>query len=244
MGKEVKNPVDMTEGTGVLNGALRMARTQAPLNIEMLESGNGMDDQRAGAGPAIQTQTPTPITGLMTLFSESDKSFESNGNIKIGTSQDIFRNLGYTLPFSGSGVNSYITSIVSKQFIKNFEPTFLQIPYIYSASDNLVNGNYKSLETKEGNKIITIYNIPYKGLNGKDELSTLVTYYDITTNILFYEVPSEFSYNSLTKLSVAASKISEYEYSFKVLIPEDWINSQTVIDEKNKLELSGTLTEN
>jgi hypothetical protein len=167
---------------------------------------------------------PAFTTGYMTLFSDSDKEFESRGDIKVGTSNDIFSNLGYTLPFSGSGVNTYITSLVSKQFIKGFEPTYLQIPYIYSGADNLINGNYKSYEVKDGNKIITTYYIPYKGLNDKEQIATIVTYYDITTNILFYEVPSEFSYNSLTKLSVAASQISDKEYSFKVLIPEDWVS--------------------
>lgn len=185
------------------------------------------DIEEAGVAPItrdIDVSLPTVSTGFMTLVSEFDKVFESKGNIKVGTSNDIFSNLGYTLPFSGSGVNTYITSLVSKQFIKGFEPTYLQIPYIYSGADNLINGNYKSFEVKDGNKIITTYYIPYQGLNGKEEIATIVTYYDIITNILFYEVPSEFSYNSLTKLSVAASQISEKEYSFKVLIPEDWIS--------------------
>jgi len=190
---------------------------------------------------------PNINSGFMTLFSDIDQSFESQGDIKVGNSKDIFRNLGYTLPFSGSGVNSYITSLVSKKFIEGFEPTFLQIPYIYSAADNLVKGLYKSFEINEGEKVITTYYIPYKGLNDKDELATIITYYNIITNILFYEVPNEFSYDSLTKLSVAASQISEKEYSFKIKVPEDWYSLPSISDKEEPLPcqtLTGTLSIN
>jgi hypothetical protein len=149
------------------------------------------------------------------------QKFSTKGNISLGSSDDIFVDLAYTLPFAGSAADAYITSRVSKQFLLNFEPTYFQIPYVYSAADNLINGNYKKTVTVEDNKVITTYIIPYT----RDLVSaevTITTILNTLTNILFYQIPREFSYNSKEEASVAVVPDGT-EYIGKLLIPSSFI---------------------
>ena len=148
-------------------------------------------------------------------------SFSTVGSINLGNSTDLFTKLAYSVPFGLSAVDAYITSLVSKKFITGFEPTYFQIPYIYSASDNLINGNYTSSSVTEGSKLITTYIIPY---NSKPEIKTvtITTYFDETTNILFYEIPREFSYNSKDQASVAVAE-SGSDFVGKIYIPSSFV---------------------
>jgi hypothetical protein len=148
--------------------------------------------------------------------------FSGTSSITIGSSQDTFVDLAYSLPSAASFADSYITSIVSKKFLMNFEPTFFQIPYIYSAADNLINENYKKFIKTEDTKIITTYVIPYIRDLVNAEV-TITTYLDILTNILFYEVPREFSYNSKDQASVAIVP-EETDFVGKIQIPESFLD--------------------
>ena len=146
--------------------------------------------------------------------------------ISLGSSEDTFVDLAYTLPFAGSAANTYITSLVSKQFLLNFEPTYFQIPYIYSAADNLINRNYTKTVTVEDNEVITTYVIPYT----RDLVSTevsITTILNTFTNILFYQVPREFSYNSKEEASVVIVPNGN-DYIGKLLIPSSFININNI----------------
>jgi hypothetical protein len=166
-------------------------------------------------GPTGPTPGPGP-TGPVA------KPAFTTGTINLGESTDLFVKLAYSVPFTTSSIDAFITSLVSKKFISNFEPTYFQIPYIYSAADNLINGNYTSSVSNIGNKIITSYVIPYKSLLGPKNV-TITTYVDTITNILFYEIPREFSYNSKDQASVAVTP-SGPDYIGKVSIPSSFIN--------------------
>ena len=150
-------------------------------------------------------------------------SFSTIGTINLGNSNDLFVKLAYSAPFGLSAVDAFITSLVSKSFINNFEPTYFQIPYIYSAADNLVNGKYTSSSVTDGSKLITTYIIPYKSELGQ-KFVTIVTYLDQITNILFYEIPREFSYNSKDQASVAVTP-SGSDYVGKISIPSTFISN-------------------
>ena len=154
----------------------------------------------------------------------------SNGSVAIGSSNDIFVDLAYSLPFGASAADSYITSYLSKQFLLNFEPTYFQIPFIYSATDNLINGNYTKTVKLEDTKVITTYVIPYKKELELAEV-TITTILDTITNILFYEIPREFTYNSKDQASVAVTP-KGIEFVGKLLIPSSFITVANVELEK------------
>jgi len=163
------------------------------------------------ASTASASQSVIPLTA---------STFETTGQLTITklTLDKIFVELAKSIPFVSSNANSYITCLVSKTFEPNFKPTYFQIPYIYSACDNLVNGIYKESSSVEDNIIITKYEIPYKRQN-KEEIVIITTYLNTLTNILFYEVPSEFTYNSLKQASVAVTTLSDGSFSGKIAIP-------------------------
>ena len=150
--------------------------------------------------------------------SSSSSRFASNGEVEIANTRNAFVNLAKSIPFVCSSANSYITSLVSKTFEANFVPTYFQMPYIYSVCDNLFHGIYKESSYVENNIIITKYEIPYKRQN-KEEIVTITTYFNTLTNILFYEVPRELSYNSLIRASVAVTPLSDGSFSGKIAIP-------------------------
>ena len=145
-------------------------------------------------------------------------TFDGIGQIEITNTKNVFVDLAKSIPFVCSSVNSYITSLVSKTFEPNFKPTYFQIPYIYSVCDNLFNGIYKESSSVEDNIISTKYEIPYKRQN-KEEIVIITTYLNTLTNILFYEVPSELTYNSLKQASVAVTTLSDGSFSGKIAIP-------------------------
>lgn len=154
-------------------------------------------------------------------------AFKSEGQVKTTNTANSFVDLAYSVPFLASASDAYITDLLSKQFIIGFEPTFFQIPYIYSYADNLINGNYiiSSVST-EGDLTITTYKVPYKG-EFKEEIATIVTYFNKKTNILFHEIPREFSYNSVEQASVATSMDADGSFSGVYSIPYSFVTNIT-----------------
>ena len=157
--------------------------------------------------------TPTPVK----------PNFSSKGSVGLGESDDMFVHLAYTAPFMFSAADSYITSEVSRQLILGFKPSYFQIPYIYSASDNLVNGKYTSSSKIDGDLVITEYVVPYTGMV-KEEYVLITTYFHNLTNILFYEVPRVFSYNSIDQASVAVTPNGK-DFVGKVSIPSSFVDN-------------------
>jgi len=149
------------------------------------------------------------------------KAFTSKGSVGLGESNDLFVKLAYSVPFAASAADSYITSQISKDLILGFEPTYFQIPYIYSAADNLVNGKYSSTTKSQGDLIINEYVIPYTGAV-KEEYVLVTTYFNVSTKILFYEIPRVFSYNSKEKASVAVTP-NGVDFVGKISIPSSFI---------------------
>jgi hypothetical protein len=119
----------------------------------------------ASASAFTSSQFALPLTA---------STFETTGQIAITqlTLDKIFVELAKSIPFVSSNANSYITSLVSKTFEPNFKPTYFQIPYIYSACDNLVNGIYKESSSLEDNIIIIVNDLD-KVKNIKETLNKL-----------------------------------------------------------------------
>ena len=156
------------------------------------------------------------------------KAFTSKGSVSLGQSTDLFVKFAYTLPFVVSGADSYITSLVSKDLILGFEPTYFQIPYIYSVSDNLVNGKYTSSSKVDGDLVITEYVVPYTGML-KEEYVLITTYYHKQTNILFYEIPRVLTYNSKDQASIAFTPNGK-DFVGKIEIPSSFTS---LVDEND-----------
>ena len=152
---------------------------------------------------------------------ENTDPYLSECSVIIGSTNNTFINLAYTIPFFASSINAWLISLVTTQFTKNYKPTFFQLDYIYSASNNLINGNFK--EKIEINKDIikTIYFIPYDTENG-EKISKLITYYNINTKILFYIIPREFSNNSIEEASVSFYSEENNNYIGTILIPSSF----------------------
>jgi len=149
---------------------------------------------------------------------------QSQSSISVSNTGNSFIDLAYSIPTIASNADSYITSLVSKKLAANFSPTFFQIPYIYSAADNLIKGKYTSSTSNDGNNVITTYKISYQG-EFKEEVATIVTYSDVTTGILFYEIPREFSYNSVDQASIAYSLTADGNYDGLVNIPSSFVSN-------------------
>ena len=155
----------------------------------------------------------------------SQNIFEAETQVTIIKDMDLFVSLAYSLPSITSAADSFITSILSQQILMNFTPTFFQVNYIYSAVDNLANGNYKKQIISEHNcsLIKTLYEIPYK----RDDIERIVkilTTFNIHTKILWYEIPREFSYDSFEQASVAYG-INGNNFIGKCLIPPSFTNN-------------------
>jgi len=180
------------------------------------------------------------ITGLGAVGPiESVTDFTNTGTITVTKTNNSFIDLAYSVPFLASDADTYITSLVSKNLISNFQPTYFQVPYIYSAADNLINGKYTSSSTSDGNITITTYKIPYTG-ELKEETATIVAYYNKTTNILFYEIPREFSYNSLDQASIAFSQLTNGNFQGIVNIPSSFVSNVDNTDYELTFNISST----
>lgn len=157
-----------------------------------------------------------------------NEPFTASGSVGLGESTDLFVKLAYTVPFAASSADSFITTKISKDLILGFEPTYFQVPYIYSAADNLVNGKYTSSSKNEGELIVTEYVIPYQG-EFKEEVVVITTYFNTTTNILFYEIPRVFTYNSKDQASVAVTPNGP-NFVGKLAIPSSFT---TIVNDKD-----------
>ena len=177
---------------------------------------------KAPAPPAPKAPAPAPAPPAEAA------PFTSKGSVSLGESTDLFVKFAYTLPFVVSGADSYITSLVSKDLILGFEPTYFQIPYIYSVSDNLVNGKYSSSTKTDGDLVITEYVVPYTGME-KEEYVLITTYYHKQTNILFYEIPRVLSYNSKDQASIAFTPNGK-DFVGKIEIPSSFTS---LVDEND-----------
>lgn len=183
----------------------------------------------------------------MTLQDQSitNSSFSSSGSVILNEteSNDLFVKLSSTIPFTASIINAYITSKVSKEKILDFNPTYFKIPYINSASLNLKNGKYTYSLSITDDLLINKYNIPYQG-EVKEELVTIVTYYNIKTNILYYEIPRVFSYNSINQASVSIIQNGK-NFIGKIIIPSSFISfNNTKINYILNLNINPTLSGN
>lgn len=180
--------------------------------------------------PSCSTTAPAPAPAQVrgeNLESIVSASFSTAGEVSLGSTSKIFIDLAYTLPFAASSADAYITSLISKNFQIGFEPTYFQIPKIYSAADNLINGKYTEEVKVEGTKIITTYKIPYSG-ELKEEIASVVTYFDTTSQILFYEIPRELSYNSKDQASVALATKDDQVFTGKLIIPVSWYSALAI----------------
>lgn len=164
------------------------------------------------------------VTDSSSAMNQQDPNFLSKGQVNVTNSGNYFVDLAYSIPFVASAADSYITSILSKQIMIGVKPTFFQIPYIFSASDALINGKYTSSIVTKDNLIITTYAIPYDG-EFKEQIATIITYFNKDTNILFYEIPREFSYNSVEQASVALTQGSGGSFSGKISIPNSFVSN-------------------
>jgi hypothetical protein len=146
----------------------------------------------------------------------------TQGTVELSNSEDIFVNLAYTYPFISSSINQYITSHVSQNFILNFEPTFVQMPYLDTISNNLVNGRFTVTSLVENNLVVITYNVEYND----NQYVNIITYYNPDTNILFFELPRQISYDSADQLSFSFSEINTEEINGRMIVPESWLRNE------------------
>jgi len=170
------------------------------------------------------------------------KSFQSTSTIQLNSSDDLFIRLAYNSPLGSSSADAYITSLVSS--IQNkYQPSYFEVPLIYSAADNLVNGNYNKSITVQGSKTITTYNVPYKVPNEiQDKYVKYITYYDSETKFLFFEIPSEFTYNNKEKASISVIN-NILNIQGKLSIPKSFVNSTTNVGANYILDFNITETD-
>jgi hypothetical protein len=156
--------------------------------------------------------------------------FQNSCNFEVSNTGNIFVDLAYSVPCLASANNTYISTILSKQmkFLDNFKTVFFNMNYIYSYSDNLINGKYTSSTSDNGKIIKTIYNIPYQG-EFKEEITTVITYFNKETNILFHEIPREFSNNSVEQASIAYIQFPDGIVKGTVNIPDSFVNDNIFI---------------
>jgi hypothetical protein len=157
------------------------------------------------------------------LVNQDSSKFTTEGSVPIIQSQDTFISLANTIPLISSAANSLIITKSSQNDQKGFSPTFFNISYIDSVVTNIENGNYQSSSTTEDNQIITNYLIPYNTDTG-EKILNLTTILDSTTNITFYTVPRDLTYNSVKEASVAIVPNGK-NYIGKINIPRNFYST-------------------
>ena len=155
------------------------------------------------------------------------------GSIPINNLNDLFLDTIYALPFICSGADEFISTKVNDSKKLNKIPIYFQIPYIYSAADNIYYGKYTSTTIKEDNEIITTYIVPYKS-ELKEETVTITTIYNEISKILFFQIPREFSYNSKDEGSIAIYNSTDNNYKGKLLIPDSFLLYKEIKNKKKK----------
>jgi hypothetical protein len=117
---------------------------------------------------------------------------QCQGGLILGTSSNVFIDLAFSAPLLATGADLAITTLGTQEVQTDFIPTFLKQNDIYSACQNIVKGNYTFTEERNGTIVKTTNLIPYTDEYATSE-AILITYYDIITKILFYELPKEFT---------------------------------------------------
>lgn len=166
-------------------------------------------------------------------------SFTTVGEVGIINSgnSNFFVDFAYSVPFLASAADAYITSLLSNEIIIGLEPSYFQVPYIYSCCSNLINGNYTSTVDDQGDIVVTIYQIPYK-TQVVEKTANIVTYFNKQTNILFYEVPREFTYNSVDQASLAFIEFEDGSFKGTLLIPSSFVSNVDTIEYKLTFTIS------
>jgi len=165
----------------------------------------------------------SPVTPSVELVPEPlpvIPKFETKGSLQLTNTGNAFTDLAPVIPFAISAINAYITSLAVQK--NSLEPTFFNSPYLYSLSNNLVLGNYLESSFTEGILTATTYLVPYQS-EFRIETATIVTFFNSETKILFFQIPKEFSYNSL-ELAAVATGIIETGYHAKVQVPQSFID--------------------
>jgi len=148
-------------------------------------------------------------------------AFKTTGSLKITNTGNAFIDLATVIPFAISAINAYITSLAVAQ--NSTDPTFLNVPYLYSLSKNLVLGNYLESIVRDGIFVTTTYFVPYQG-DSKIETAVIITILNLETKILFFQIPNQFSYNSLQLAAVATVPTGACDYHAQFQIPQSFVN--------------------
>jgi len=161
-----------------------------------------------------------PLTAESLVPTPVIPSFNTNGSLELTNTGNLFVDLSPVTPFAISAINAYITSLAVAQ--KTLEPTFFNTPFLYSFSSNLVLGNFLESTVSEGKFITTTYVVPYQGYT-KIETAIVVTILDTETKIVFFQIPKEFSYESVELAAVATVPV-ETGYNAIVQVPYSFID--------------------
>jgi hypothetical protein len=155
-----------------------------------------------------------------TVESKQPTFSSSQGGMLIGTTGNLFVDFSFAATLISSSSNLAISTLATREIKTTFLPTFLKENDIYSASQNIVKGNYKENIIKQDTTIITTYIIPYEDESGINYV-TLTTFYDNITKILFYNIPSKFVTKSLIKEKVSISLTTDVDGRIvgKTIIP-------------------------
>ena len=148
------------------------------------------------------------------------EQFSSTGTTTINNTGEIFIDQVPTMLNLLSAGDELISNLLINRTISFFEPSFFQLPYIYSIINNVNKNNYTSTSSTNGDLITSIYTIPYKGLIGESKV-IFITFYDTVKKILNYEIPRELSYYSLEQANVY---MNVDNYNFNLLIPLSFYN--------------------
>lgn len=90
--------------------------------------------------------------------------YSSQSSVNITNTGNLFLDLAYSVPYLAGNVNADLSGILSKKPTgTKVNPSFFNLPYLTSYTDNLINGNYTSSVLKNDNKEQVIsYKIPYQ----------------------------------------------------------------------------------
>lgn len=160
-------------------------------------------------------------------FGSAAPSYVSASTLSVGDTTDQFVDLAFAVPYLAGTIDADLSSKLSTAPLElSLDPKFFQLPYIYSFASNLSKGNFTASILKDDDKeTVTSYKIPYKS-EFSEKVVNFVTTLVKETNILFHEIPREFSYNSAEQASVATSVDSNGNYTGVYLVPKSFIDGK------------------
>jgi hypothetical protein len=158
---------------------------------------------------------------------EATPSYVSTSTLSVGDSKDQFIDLAFAIPYLAGTIDADLSAKLSKAPLElSLDPKFFQLPYIYSFATNLSKGKYSSTFIKDDDKeTVTSYVVPYKS-EFSEKTVTIVTTLVKETNILFHEIPREFSYDSAEQASVATSMNADGTFEGIYLVPKSFIDGE------------------